>query len=94
MGMLAVIELAGKVEAGTMSLTDAVCQHLTTGFVKPVRKEWHSVCVNLIERYKGGDDDLSYGIPIPNKPDAVPVSAESLVEDLHLEPFIGKVDDE
>lgn len=93
MGILAVIELADKVEAGTMSLTDAVHEHLTTGFVKPVREEWHSVCVGLIERYKDGDDDLSYGVPIPNKPEAVSVSAESLVEDLHLEPFIGKVDE-
>lgn len=93
MGMLAAIELAGKVEAGTMSLADAVRQHLTTGFVKPIREEWYSACVGVIERYKGGDDDLSYGVPIPNKPGAVPVSAESLVEDLHLEPFIGTIDE-
>lgn len=93
MGILAVIELADRIRAGTMSLTDAVREHLTTGFVKPVREEWHSVCVAIIERYKGGDENLSYDIPIPNKPDAIPVSAESLVEDLHLEPFIEKVDE-
>lgn len=88
MGILAVMELADKVEAG-MPLDEAVRLHLTTGFFNPIRIEWHPVCMAIIERYKGGDQDLSYGIPIPNKPDVLPLTAESLVEDLHLDPFLG-----
>lgn len=89
MGMLAVIELAQNVEAREMTLRDAVRQHLATGFFKPVRDGWIPVCVGIIEKYKGGDTDLSYDVPIPSKPDALPVKVESLVEDLHLAAFMG-----
>lgn len=92
MGMLAVAGLAERVKAGTISLGDAVAQHLITGFVRPIRAEWTSVCVGIIERYKGGDHDLSYEIHTPGKPDDVLVTAESIIEDLHLDPFVGEID--
>ncbi len=91
MGMLAIIELANKVTAKTMSLYDAVHQHLATGFANPVREAWVPVVVNIIERYKSGDHDLSYKIHAPGKPDDVRI-AESVVEDLYLEPFMEEVD--
>ncbi len=92
MGILAVIELAGEVEAKTKSLTEAVQQHFATGFIRPIRAEWAPVCVNIIERYKGGDHDLSYKVHALGKPSDVLLTAESIVEDLHLEPFVGEVD--
>ena len=63
-------------------------QHFATGFFKPVPEKWIPACVSLIERYRGGDTNLSYGVPIPSKPDALPVQAESLVEDLYLGAFM------
>lgn len=86
MGMLAVTELAQKVEAGTMSLRDALHRHLATGFVNPIPEEWIPVCMGIIERYQGGDRELYYDIPVPGKPDSL--VAESITEDLHLEPFM------
>ena len=50
MGMLAVIELANNVEAGSISLAEAVGKHFATSFVKPIRDEWISVCVSLIKQ--------------------------------------------
>ena len=91
MGMLAVVKLADQVEIGTMSLTDAVSRHLTTGFIKSIRVEWLQICTGIIERYKGGDHDLSYKIHAPGKPDDVMLTAESIIEDLHLEPFVGEI---
>lgn len=97
MGIFAVIELANRVEAGTMSLTDAVKDHFAGGFVTPtgnstaIREDWLSVCVDIITRYKGGDHDLSYRIHAPGKPDDVLLLAEAIVEDLHLEPFLGNM---
>ena len=93
MGMLAIIELANNVTAKTMSLYDAVHQHLATGFVKPIHESWALVSVNIIERYKNGDHDLSYKIHAPGKPDDVLVFAESIVDDLHLEPFMGDMEE-
>lgn len=93
MGMLAAVELANKVQAGTLSLTDAVAQHFSTGFVRPIRSEWIPVCVSIIERYKGGDHDLSYEVHVPGK-DNVLVTAESIIEDLHLDAFSGELESE
>ena len=90
MGMLAVIELANNVEAGSISLAEAVGKHFATSFVKPIRDEWISVCVSIIKQYQGGDHDLSYKIHAPGKPDDVLVTAESIIEDLHLDPFVGE----
>ena len=90
--MLAVIELAGRVEAGTMSLLDAVSQHVTINFVHIPHRAWIPVCVDIIKRYKGGDHDLSYQIHPPGEPERALVSAESIVENLHLDPFIGEWD--
>lgn len=92
MGMLAVIELAGKVEAGAMSLTEALRLHFSTGFVKPIREGWIPVCVGIIEKYKGGDIDLSYGVNVPDKPTDFTVVVELIVEDLHLEPFMAEAE--
>lgn len=88
MGLLAVIELANQVEAGTMTLIDAMRRHFSANFVKPIHEKWLPVCINIVERFKGGDHDLAYDILIPDKPDDLPIVAESLVEDLHLEPFM------
>ncbi len=90
MGMLAVIELARKIEADEMTLTDAIRQHLATGFFKSVQEKWIPVCVGVIERYRGGDTDLSYGVNVPDKPTDCTVLVESIVENLHLEPFMGE----
>lgn len=84
------IELADRVGV-SMNLPQAVSRHLTTNFVNPEQDwalKWLPVCVAIIDRYKSGDHDLSYGVPIPGKPDKAPVLVESIAEDLHLEPFM------
>jgi len=92
MGMLAVIELAGKVEAKRMSLAEALRQHFATNFVSPIREEWVPVCVDIIEQYKDGNHDLSYKVHVPGEPDRALVSAESIVGNFHLDPFVGEWD--
>lgn len=96
MGIFAVIELANRVEAGTISLADALKEHFTSGFVTPtgnsttIREDWISVCADIITRYKGGDHDLSYRIHAPGTADDVEPIAEVIVEDLHLAAFLGE----
>lgn len=92
MGILTTIELANDVESGTKSLNDALSEHLRNNFVRPICLEWLPICVGIVEQYKGGDHDISYEIHAPNKPKDVLLSAESIIEDLHLEPFVGELE--
>lgn len=93
MGMLAAIELAERMRSGELTVEEAVTRHLSSGFVKPIHDGWIPVCVSIIERVRAGDSDLSYKIHVPGKPDDVFFTAETIIEDLHLDPFVSDEED-
>jgi hypothetical protein len=91
MGMFSAIQLAVDVHDERTTLVEALRQHLMTGFFHQINDEWIPVCVGIIERYNAGDDDLSYGVAVPNK--TIDVPAEKIVDDLQLSPFIESIYD-
>jgi hypothetical protein len=86
---MSAVAMAQEMHAGNVSVEHAITWHLTSNFMPPIRDEWIPICIGIVERYKAGDEDLSYKIHPPHKPEDVQLTAETIMNDLHLEPFLA-----
>ena len=89
MGMISSVAMAERMAAGAVTVQEAMTWHLRSNFLPPIREAWIPVCVGIIERVRAGDADLSYKIHAPGKPDDVLERVETIIDDLHLDPFVS-----
>lgn len=87
MGSMQASEMAGQVTQGALSLCAAMDWHLQFNHYPPVPAAWSPVCIAVVERFNGGDTDLTYMVDNPVR-DSETVEASKVVTVLHLDSFL------